>query len=392
LLQSATVRSGGVAIPDRITLLADVAEIVSRSHDLEETLSNVTDLVAKRLDADVCSIYLTAADLKSLTLRATRGLDARALGNVTLQFGEGLVGRAAESGEVVGTAHASSEPNYRYFPETGEERFESLLAAPLVFRTVTIGVLVIQTVESRDFDATDVGLLQTCAQLLSPVVTNAQLIAFAGTPEESRGNVDHLVDAGIMQANGEPRSERNVELTGIPTSRGIALGPVYRLENPVDLSRLDYTPSEDPDQERRDLQAAIADARREIDGMREVVGERFGPEFEAVFHTQMQMLEDHGFVGKIEQGVEETGNALVALRDVLAAYRSTFERIEDPYFRERGADVEDVGKWWWSTRSTRSCSRISKSTRSPASSPSTAVRRPTVRSLPARSRFPRSPV
>ena len=29
---------------------------------------------------------------------------------------------------------------------------------------------------------------------------------------------------------------------------------------------------------------------------------------------------------------------------MLEAYRKTFERIEDPYFRERGADVEDVGR------------------------------------------------
>ncbi len=325
--------------------MADVAEIVSRSHDLEETLANVTDLVAKRLDAEVCSIYLTGTDFDRLTLRATRGLDRRSLGNVRLDFGEGLVGLAAERGEVVATAHASRDPSYRYFPETGEERYEALLAAPLVFRGVTIGVLVIQTIESRDFDSTDVSLLQTCAQLLAPVVINAQLLALAGDTEESRArDVDQLIGQGIMQENRDERSEGGAELQGIPTSRGIAIGPIYRLENPVDLERLDYTPSDDPAQEKRDLQDALAEARREIDAMREVVGERFGPEFEAVFYTQIQILEDHGFVGKIEQGVEESGNALMSLRDVLEAYRSTFERIEDPYFRERVSDIEDVGR------------------------------------------------
>ena len=325
--------------------MADVAEIVSRSHDLEETLANVTDLVAKRLDAEVCSIYLTGTDFGRLTLRATRGLDRRSLGNVRLDFGEGLVGLAAERGEVVATAHASRDPSYRYFPETGEERYEALLAAPLVFRGVTIGVLVIQTIESREFDSTDVSLLQTCAQLLAPVVINAQLLALAGDTEESRArDVDQLIGQGIMQENRDERSEGGAELQGIPTSRGIAIGPIYRLENPVDLERLDYTPSDDPAQEKRDLQDALAEARREIDAMREVVGERFGPEFEAVFYTQIQILEDHGFVGKIEQGVEESGNALTSLRDVLEAYRSTFERIEDPYFRERVSDIEDVGR------------------------------------------------
>jgi phosphotransferase system enzyme I (PtsP) len=345
LLQSRPFPSAEVAIPDRITLLADVAEIVSRSHDLEETLANVIDHVAKRLDADVCSIYLSGPDLRRLTLRATRGLDSRSVRHVTLDFGEGLVGLAAERGEVVGTDHASRDPNYRYFPETGEEKFESLLAAPMIVQGVTIGVLVIQTVGSRHFDSTDIGLLQTCAQLLAPVVTNAQLLALAGDTEAHRAaGVSELVDQGIMQPGPPHRSELNVELEGIPTSRGIAIGPIYRIENPVDLEHLEYSPSEDPAQEKHDLREALAEARREIEGMREVVGERFGPEFEAVFHTQIQILEDHGFVAKLEQGMEESGDALVTLREVLDAYKSTFERIEDPYFRERGADVGDVGK------------------------------------------------
>jgi phosphotransferase system enzyme I (PtsI) len=42
--------------------------------------------------------------------------------------------------------------------------------------------------------------------------------------------------------------------------------------------------------------------------------------------------------------VRERGNALEALREVLTAYRRTFDRIEDPYFRERAWDVEDVGR------------------------------------------------
>jgi len=110
-------------------LLADVAEIVSRSHDLEETLANVTGLVSKRLDAEACSIYSADSEHQTLRLASTIGLDADAVGRVELPIGEGLVGLAASSGEPIAIEHARSDPHYRYFPETGEERFESLLAA-----------------------------------------------------------------------------------------------------------------------------------------------------------------------------------------------------------------------------------------------------------------------
>ena len=35
------------------------------------------------------------------------------------------------------------------------------------------------------------------------------------------------------------------------------------------------------------------------------------------------------------QALDKTGNALEALTSVLDSYRRTFERMEDPYFRER---------------------------------------------------------
>ena len=241
-----------VAIPDRVSLLADVAEIVSRSHDLQETLANVIELVSKRLDADACSIYLTDADLRHLTLTATKGLEPGSVHSVRLAFGEGLVGQAAERGQPVAIECAREHPQYLYFPESGEERFQSLLAAPLVVQGITIGVLVVQTVERRRFDPRDVDLLQTCAQLLAPVVINARLLALVASSHEERAKlVAEMAHSNTVQASGGPRpkGEGNVELRGIATARGVAIGPVHRLENPLDLAHLDYVPSDDPERE-----------------------------------------------------------------------------------------------------------------------------------------------
>jgi len=336
----------GSAIPDRVTLLADVAEVVARSHDLDETLANVVDLVAKRLDADVCSLYLTGTDLSLLVLRATVGLRREAVGRVQLRLDEGLVGLAAERKQPVVIEHAREHPRYKYFPETGEEVFETLMAAPLIVRGIAVGVLVVQTREARQFEKEDVDTLQTCAQLIAPVVVNAQLLSIVGqTPEERARHDAELALAGIPFARSRPpRPEHNAELQGIPTARGVAIGPVFRLPDPLDLSRLEYVPSPDAPAEERDLLAAIHEARRELDETREDMGEQFGPDFAAVFHTHVQILEDKGFVAKLRTEVRATRNALSALRNVLAAYRSTFERIADPYFRDRAVDVEDVGR------------------------------------------------
>jgi phosphotransferase system, enzyme I, PtsP len=342
---------GRSAIPDRSTLLADVAGIVSRSHDLSETLENVVDLVAKRLDADVCSVYLMESDHGHLVLSATVGLDKASVGRVRLAIGEGLVGHVAELREPLAFCDAQDHPAYRYFPETGEERYHSLLAAPLVvsglamMNGLTIGVLVVQTRRRREFDAQDLALLTTCAQLIAPVVMNSQLLALVSGSDEARARiVNELERSGVVLGGARPsRPEKNVEIRGLPTSRGIAIGPVYFLEDSLDLDQVEYVPRSDPEHERRDLYDALDEARRELHDLRDDVSERFGPDFAAVFNTHIQILEDKGFVGKLEQRLGESGNGLRALRAVLAEYGQMFSSIEDPFFRERGSDVEDVG-------------------------------------------------
>jgi len=326
---------------------------VSRSHDLEETLANVTDLVSKRLDADVCSIYSADAGRQTLRLASTIGLDADAVGQVELPIGDGLVGLAAKRGEPIAMEHARSDPQYQYFPETGEERFESLLAAPLIVQGVVIGVIVIQTVEPRRFDEPDIELLQTCASLLAPVVANAQLLALmSSSDDEGLEAVSRIAESSVLgaldfeqgPAQKPPRSEKNVTLRGLATARGVAIGPIFRMDKPVDLERMPYQPSDDVAQEHSDFKAAMTAARRQIEDMRDIVQERFGPEFAAVFHAQIQILEDKGFLLNVTQAIERTGDARKALLHVLATYRKTFQRIEDPYLRERGTDIADIGQ------------------------------------------------
>jgi phosphotransferase system enzyme I (PtsP) len=294
----------------------------------------------------VCSVYLTDTDLKHLTLAATIGLARESVGRVRLAFGEGLVGYAVECGDPIAIEKAQAHPRFRYFPESGEELYQSLLAAPMIMRDNPIGVLVVQTKEPRRFDRRDIELLTTCAQLIAPVVLNARLLDFVTRPEgEKRKVVQDLTSAGLpVMTSQAARPDHNVGLRGIPTSPGVAIGTVYRLEDPLDLVHLDYEPSGDAEAEWRDLEDALVEARRELESVRVETGTRFGPEFGAVFNIHIQILEDKGLIDRLKEATAASGNALEALQRVLDDYRRVFERIENEFFRERGADVQDVGR------------------------------------------------
>jgi len=258
---------------------------------------------------------------------------------VSLPHGEGLVGLAATTGLPVVTPHAREHPQYKYFPETGEERFESFMAVPMIVRGATIGVLAVQTIEPRDFDSNEVEIFKTCAQLIAPVVSNARLLALVGVSEG-----DAAAERSAIERRAEDRENRNIEYRGIPTSRGIAIGTIYRLDTPLKLEQFHYAPNSDRGSEVQALMDAISEARRELDGMREKLGAKFGLDLAAVFQTHIQILEDKGFVAKLRKEALRTGNAMAALRNVIETYRNTFQRMSDPYFRERVSDIEDVGQ------------------------------------------------
>lgn len=328
----------GALIEDRLTLLADVAGIVSRSHDLDETLENVVDLVSRRLSVDVCSIYLSDLDRQRLNLAATNGLTRESVGKISLAFGEGLVGLAAGDAAPVYASDAVNDPRARLFPETGEDRYQTLLAAPLRVGQIVAGVLVVQTLKSREFTEGDIALLDTCTQLISPTVVNAHMLSL---PEGTTHDFGSLTQ---QFASPDRAREANFELRGSATSPGVAIGPIHYLEDPLELDRLDYAPNTDPVREREDLLAAVEEALRELHAVRDEAGSRFGPELSSIFNTHIQILEDKGFVSRLDKAVTETGNGVTAVRNVRSHYAGMFERMQDVYFRERGADVEDVAR------------------------------------------------
>jgi len=137
--------------PIGITTLEDISALILQSHDLDETLRNIVALVARRMRAEVCSIYLLDHDQQTLRLRATKGLSRRAVGKVTMQIGEGLTGMAAQERHPVAIMEPENHPRYRYFKETGEEKFHSFLGIPLFDRNAPLGVIVLQTKELRQF-------------------------------------------------------------------------------------------------------------------------------------------------------------------------------------------------------------------------------------------------
>ena len=150
-------------------IIAEVARWVARDADPVRTLTNVACLIGNQFRCDACSIYLQDPAGGDLLLAGTVGLRQECVGKISMRPDEGLTGLVAQTRRpLVVTSCASSHPRFRYFPDAGEDLYESFLGTPIIQDQQLVGVLVLQTFEEAAFSTTDLERMSAAGRLLGP--------------------------------------------------------------------------------------------------------------------------------------------------------------------------------------------------------------------------------
>src|SRR5262249_34743043 len=302
-------------------LLRDLGRLLTRSHDLEETLENVVRLVARWMNAAACSIYLLDEDGERLVLRATKGLNPQGVGRRKIRLGQGVAGRGMEERKTIAVPDVRLDPRVHAFPYSGEQKFRSLVAVPLLVRGEPVGVLTARTARVRQFPREQLELLEMIAAQVGTIVLNARLLDRA------------LRDASHARASDPTQAlearKPGALLRGIAISPGVARGPVHLLAPRLDLGNLDYRPARTAEADGRALQRALRETVRQLNELRETVGARFGEQLADVFTTHIMILEDQGFREKLRRQLAVHGNGARALVETLQNYAAILSASHD---------------------------------------------------------------
>ena len=331
--------------------LEDINTIILHSHDLLETLENIVTLVAKRMGTDVCSIYLLEEDGETLTLRATKGLSRSSVGKVTMKSSEGLSGLVVEQRGVVATDNAPAHPRYKYFKESREERFHSFLGLPLLQRKSPIGVIVVQTREARTFRQAEISTLSTIAYQISSIIINAKLLDSIREKEEQRAFFERELERVKSGAPSPGRSKgaksgkkEPLTLHGSPVSQGFSQGKVSIIARRSRQRSISFEEVRSIPDELKRLHIALEKAKIETLYMEKRISQALSEDDAAIFHAHLMILEDRGFISRIHELIEKEYGAARAVREAVDHYITVFSQMEDPYLRERSADMEDIGR------------------------------------------------
>lgn len=304
-------------------VLRQIVQEVNEAQDLQEVLAIIVERVSVTMGIEACSVFLADHRRNHFLLAASLGLLEGVDGKLTLAFTEGLVGLVAERGEPINLSEAQSHPRYRYFPETGEERYTAFLGVPLIHQRKLVGVLVVQQRQPRRFDEGEVAFLVTISAQLAGYIVNAQVAGM-------------IADLGTGNAV-------STSLQGVPGSPGVAIGTVVL----VQTSDIDAVPDKeitDINQEIADLEQAFALTRADIERLKLHLKKTLLPEEQNLFDAYLRILESKSIKQDIIALIEEGHWAPWALRKIIKRQVHKFEAMEDRYLRERAADLLDLGR------------------------------------------------
>jgi phosphotransferase system, enzyme I, PtsP len=298
-------------------ILTGLHAIMARRGSAQHKLDQVVDLIADKMDSDVCSIYLLRDN--NLELFATHGLRKEAVHVTRLRLGEGLVGTIAAEGRVLNLAEAAEHPAFAYKPETGEERFHSFAGVPIVRLESPIGVLAVQHAEPRRYEDVEIEALQTVAMVLSEMIAGARLVDGA---RRSR-----LRSAGPLR------------LSGLKLVAGMAKGVAVFHEPRVIV---EHTVAEDIEAERERVYAAFRKMREQIDNMARDAEFGTAGEHQEILETYRMFAYDEGWSRRINAAIDSGLTAEAAIERVQQRTRARMREIDDPLLQERMHDLEDL--------------------------------------------------
>ncbi|MCX7175916.1 MAG: phosphoenolpyruvate--protein phosphotransferase [Proteobacteria bacterium] len=128
------------------------------------------------------------------------------------------------------------------------------------------------------------------------------------------------------------------ELYGISASPGLAVGRIFQLrQEAIDVGEY----AEDAQHERARLDAALHEARQQIDALKSRLAD---PAKAQILEAHQELLDDPDLVDLAITGLSRNQSAGFAWRAAYTDYSSQLAQLDNPLLRERANDIRDVGR------------------------------------------------
>ncbi len=134
-------------------------------------------------------------------------------------------------------------------------------------------------------------------------------------------------------------------LKGVPASPGVAIGPAVILPGDNFAVTRQYISAEEVKAELLKVHTAMQKTWAELDACEQKVHAELGAEYAQLMSTHKLILQDPALKDSVAKKIRtENLSAQAAIFLTLQELAAGFDKIEDPFFKERRNDIFDVGK------------------------------------------------
>jgi two-component system, NtrC family, sensor histidine kinase HydH len=158
-----------------LSILSEIGRISNSAEDLARKLQRIIEVVMQGMGREGASVFLLDPSGQTVTLVAAAGLNQETVGRLKFPLGRGIAGWVAEQKVPLALADPYSDPRFQYVPESGIERFRSLVAAPIMDEDRCLGVLFVLSAETWNARSAEITLLTTIANQVSGVIRSTRL-------------------------------------------------------------------------------------------------------------------------------------------------------------------------------------------------------------------------
>ena len=309
-----------------LSSLRTIVQEVNGARSLSEVLAIIVKEVRDAMSAGVCSVYLFDESDQNYVLMDTEGLRQESIGKVRMAMREGLVGLVAAKEEPLNLQDADQHPNFAYFEETGEAPFHSFLGVPIIHHRKVLGVLVLQQETRRRFASEEEAFVVTVCAQLSGAIAHA----------EATGALRQLASAGRGKT-------KEAVFPGIPSSSGVGIGRVVLVTSSSDLKMVPERLTDNPSVEVKLFREALKATKRDMRNLGNGLSGQLSAEEFALFEVYIRLLDDRVLINEVISAIKLGQAAPSAWSTVILKHVRTFQKMDDPYLRERAADVNDLG-------------------------------------------------
>ncbi|WP_299176785.1 phosphoenolpyruvate--protein phosphotransferase [uncultured Neptuniibacter sp.] len=299
------------------SLLLQMSQLLRKVSDVsdpESQLREIVDSISGMLAVDVCSVYLLN-EKNEPTLYASHGLISKK--PVSLSTGKGLIGKAIETKSVVNVANAEKEHEFEPVPSTGELRFKSFCAVPLIKQGICLGGLVVQSKKEEVLEPQLEALLVTLAAQLAWLLPSQKVL--------------------------EKSSSVNLSIEGLKGAKGIAVGAVHLLTLPS-LDQVKIEEGANPSKTKAEWKQVKALVKTQLSKEKsQVAKSALAGEIIGIFDIYQLLLDDSAFNHSLDTELQSGLTLAGAIKKTVMALVEAFEAIEDEYLASRAEDMLHLG-------------------------------------------------